>query len=243
MRAFLALLSALWTYAGSNRKVVVAYVCLFVCGNAVWLFEPYVVGKILNAVQRSTQDADARTSILASLLQLVSLSAGFWLFHGPARILERSNAFSVRRALKAHLFAVITALPLQWHKNHHSGQTINRIAKATNALFNFTQDGYQLIEMIVRPIGALVALTILFPAAALVSIVAMSSACGIVFLFDRVLLPIYSALNEKDHFVASALHDYITNITTVITLRLEQLTQTLASVRNILNIMRSSEAH
>ncbi len=226
MRAFQALLSALWRYAGSNRKVVLSYAFLFVLGNTVWLFEPYVIGKILNAVQQSGSDPDAIPSILKSLAMLVSLSAGFWLFHGPARILERTTAFHARRAFKEHLFSVITALPIQWHKNHHSGQTINRISKATNALFNFSQDGYQLIEMIVRPLGALVALTILFPMAALVAVLAMSLACAIVFFFDRVLLPLYDLLNEKDHFVASALHDYITNITTVITLRLEQLTQT-----------------
>ncbi|MSR67624.1 ABC transporter ATP-binding protein [Candidatus Peribacteria bacterium] len=225
MRAFQALLSALWRYADGNRKVVILYIVLFACGNTVWLFEPYVIGKILNAVQESGENPSAVSSILRSLAMLVSLSAGFWLFHGPARILERTNAFLVRRAFKQHLFSVITDLPLQWHKNHHSGQTINRISKATSALFNFTQDGYQLIEMIVRPLGALVALTILFPVAAFVAIVSMSAACGIVFFFDRILLPLYDRLNEKDHFVASALHDYITNITTVITLRLEKLTQ------------------
>ncbi len=226
MRAFSALLSALWRYADSRRAVVVLYVTLFVIGNTVWLFEPYVIGKILNAVQQSEEDPSAASSILRSLAMLVGLSAGFWLFHGPARVLERTNAFHVRTAFKQHLFSVITALPLQWHKNHHSGQTINRISKATNALFSFAQDGYQLIEMIVRPIGALVALTILFPMATVAAVVAMSLACAIVFFFDRILLPLYDLLNERDHFVASALHDYITNITTVITLRLEQLTQT-----------------
>ncbi len=226
MRAFAALFSALWRYAGSDRKTVTLYMLLFVLGNAVWLFEPYVVGKILNAVQQSGTDPHAVPSILRSLAMLVLLSAGFWLFHGPARVLERTNAFRVRRALKAHLFSVITALPVQWHKNHHSGQTINRISKATGALFNFTQDGYQLIEMIIRPLGALVALTILFPAAALIAVLSMSSACIAVFLFDRILLPLYDRINEKEHAVASVLHDYITNITTVITLRLEKLTQT-----------------
>lgn len=226
MRVFTALLSALWRYSEGRRQIVVLYVILFVIGNAVWLFEPYVVGSILNAVQRSGQDTTAVASILHWLMVLVGLSAGFWLFHGPARVLERTNAFHVRRSFKEHLYSVIAALPLQWHKNHHSGQTINRISKATNALFQFSQDGYQLIEMTIRPLGALVALTLLFPMAAGLAIVAMSIAVSIVFLFDRVLLPLYDRVNQKDHFVASALHDYITNIATVITLRLEKLTET-----------------
>lgn len=223
MKGFIALVSALWKYAGSERPKIVLYVLMLIAANAVWLFEPYVIGKILNAVQRSETDPDSFGSIVTSLLLLASLSLGFWLFHGPARVIERTVAFRVRVAFKHHLFSVVTALPLQWHKNNHSGQTINRMSKATGALFDFSENSYQIIEMFVRPIGALVALFILFPAAAITAILAMSLACGLVFLFDKVLLPLYDRINEKEHFVASALHDYVTNITTVITLRLEAL--------------------
>lgn len=226
MKAFFTLLRAGWKYAAGLRWRIVFYISLFILANAVWLFEPYVIGKILNAVQQSEHDPSAVHSILLSLGLLAGLSLGFWMFHGPARVLERTTAFRVRLAFKHHLFSVITALPMQWHRDHHSGRSINRMSKATGALFDFMENGYQLVEMFVRPMGALIALLILFPSAAVVAIVAMSGACGLVFLFDRVLLPLYDRINEKDHFVASALHDYITNITTVITLRLEQLTRT-----------------
>lgn len=224
MRAFLALASALWRYSAGRRAVVVLYALMFATANAIWLFEPFVVGKILNNVQLAATGGSAR-SVLQYLALFVALSVGFWLFHGPARVMERATAFHIRAAFKEHLYSVITSLPLQWHKNHHSGRTINRIAKATNSLFDFSETGWQIIEMLVRPIGALIALTLLLPAAAGFSVIALSSSLLIVFLFDRVLFPIYDQINEKDHHVASALHDYLTNITTVITLRLEQLTR------------------
>ena len=225
MRAFLSLVGALWTYSKGRRRIVALYACMFVTGNAIWLFEPYVVGKILNSVQNAATVGGSVHSILMYLALLVGLSAGFWLFHGPARVLERGNAFFVRSSFKDHLFSVITNLPLQWHKNHHSGRTINRVSKAANSLYDFSENGYQIIEMLIRPIGAVVALSIIFPGAAVAAIGAMAVACSLVFLFDRVLFPLYDQINEKDHFVASALHDYLTNITTVITLRLEQLTK------------------
>jgi len=226
MRAFLTMFSALWRYSRGRHLTVIAYVTFFIVGNIIWLFEPYAVGKILNSIQHLSGSPDDITRVWGYLSLLVALSVGFWLFHGPARVLERTTAFHVRRACKEHLFSIVTSLPMQWHKNNHSGQTMNRMSKATNALFNFSQNSYQLIEMIIRPIGALVALTIIMPAAAALAVGVILVSCGIVFLFDRVLFPLYNKVNESEHRVASVLHDYITNITTVITLRLETLTQT-----------------
>lgn len=225
MRAFFSLLSVLWRYATPRRAVLVLYASMFVVANIIWLFEPYMIGRILNDVQLATSASNPMRETFVSLLILVFLSVGFWVFHGPARLMERRMAFHVRAAFKQHLFSIVTNLPLQWHKDHHSGQTINRIGKATTALFRFTESGFQLIEMMIRPLGALLALTIILPGAAALSVGVLACSFGIVFLFDRVLLPIYDQINEKDHAVASVLHDYVTNITTVITLRLEALTQ------------------
>lgn len=225
MRGFLALASALWRYAGSKRPLVVLYTLMFVTANVIWLFEPYLIGKLLNELQMAAASGASSRDIMTYLALIVLLSGGFWVFHGPARYLERMIAFDIRVAFKEHLFSTVTSLPLQWQKTHHSGQTINRIGKATNSLFDFSQNGYQLIEMVVRPIGALVALTLILPMATVLTMGAMVFACVLVFFFDRVLLPLYVKVNEKEHRVASVLHDYITNIATVITLRLEKLTQ------------------
>lgn len=226
MRGFIALASALWTYAGSRRPVVVLYTLMFIAANIVWLFEPYMIGRLLNEVQLLASSGAPFQSVVRYLIIIVLLSAGFWVLHGPARMLERMTAFHVRIAFKQHLFSTITGLPLQWQKTHHSGQTINRISKATNSLYEFTENGFQLIEMVIRPIGALVALTLILPMASALTLAAMLLSCVLVFVFDRFLFPLYGRILEKDHAVASVLHDYITNITTVITLRLEELTQT-----------------
>ncbi|MEQ1849534.1 MAG: ABC transporter ATP-binding protein [Candidatus Peribacteraceae bacterium] len=225
MRAFLALASALWRYSAGRRWQVVTYALMSVTANIIWLFEPYAVGKILNGVQLSTTLEKPMETIIFYLVMLMILNAGSWLFHGPARVIERQNAFQVRIAFKAYLYSVITSLPIEWQKNNHSGRTINRIGKATNALFQFSQNSWQLIEMVVRPLGALVALILILPEAAVLAVVVSVLSLSIVFIFDRYLLPLYEQVNEKDHHVASALHDYISNIITVITLRLEALTQ------------------
>ena len=225
MRGFIALASALWRYAGPRRPLVVIYTLMFITANVIWLFEPYLIGRLLNELQTAAASGASFRSIVMYLGLIVMLSAGFWFMHGPARYMERITAFHVRVAFKQHLFSTVTSLPLQWQKMNHSGQTINRISKATNSLFDFTQNGYQLIEMVVRPLGALVALTLILPMATALTVAALMVSCVLVFFFDRILLPLYEQVNEKEHKVASVLHDYITNIATVITLRLEHLTQ------------------
>lgn len=225
MRAFAALFSALWRYAEGRRLTVVLYIVMFVASNILWLLSPYVIGRILNAVQQMSVNVGSLRSILGLLVFLMVIDAMSWFFHGPARVMERQTAFHVRTGLKRHLFAIITSLPMQWHKNNHSGRTINRVAKASNAVFNFTQNGFQLIEMVVRPVGALFALTLIMPMATLLAVIVMAASFFVIYLFDRSLFPLYGQVNEKEHSVASVLHDYVTNITTVITLRLEALTQ------------------
>lgn len=226
MRAFMTLFSALWEYSHGRRPIVIIYGLCFVIGNVIWLFEPYAVGKILNSIQDVSGPGNHVTDVWRYLAILVLLSVGFWAFHGPARVLEREHAFHVRRALKQKLFSIVTSLPMQWHKNNHSGQTINRMGKATNALFNFTQNGYQIIELFIRPLGSLVALFLIMPGAAALAVAVAGASCSMVFLYDKILFPLYVQVNESEHRVASVLHDYVTNITTVITLRLESLTQT-----------------
>lgn len=225
MRAFTALLSALWRYAAGRRGTVVMYMSFFLASNILSLMTPYVVGRILNTVQEATTQGVPFRNILLLLLSLVLIEALSWLFHGPARVMERQTAFHVRIALKQHLFSIITALPMQWHKQHHSGRTINRVYKATNALYRFTENGFQLIEMIIRPLGALVVLGLIMPMATLIACAVLIVSFFVIYLFDRSLFPLYGKINEKEHSVASVLHDYVTNITTVITLRLESLAE------------------
>ncbi len=225
MRGFIALASALWRYAGKRRPLVVVYTLMFIAANVIWLFEPYFIGQLLNELQAAAVSGASFSSIAMYLGLIVLLSCCFWMLHGPARYLERITAFHIRVAFKDHLFSTVTSLPLQWQKTHHSGQTISRISKATKSLYDFTENGFQLIEMAVRPLGALVALTLIVPMATILTVGAMVLACVLVFFFDRILFPLYAQINEEEHTVASALHDYISNIATVITLRLERLTQ------------------
>ncbi len=225
MRAFSALLSALWRYAKGRRHIVVLYALMFVAANCISLLEPLIIGQLINVIQQAATVPQAPNLIMLYLLLLLGESGGFWLLHGPARIIEQSIAFHVQAAFIERYFETVVHLPAQWHKGQHSGATINRLRKASNALRSFTSNGYQFIEMIMRIVGSILALILLMPGAAALAVLVAVIALSIVFVFDRYLLPRYEKVNEYEHYTAAALHDYITNVITVITLRLQWLTQ------------------
>jgi ABC-type multidrug transport system fused ATPase/permease subunit len=225
MRAFAALLSATWRYAKGHRGMLLFYASLFVGANVMILVEPIVIGQLLNTIQNITTIPDPFPRLTVLFACMLGIQFGFWAFHGPARTIENTVAFRAKIAFADRLFRIVTSLPVQWHKDHHSGQTINRMRKSTSALYDFMGNGYQIIEMILRLIGSIVAIFLLFPVAGLIAVTICIVAVTIVFLFDRVLLPQYDQINEREHFTASALHDYLTNVFTVISLRLEKLTR------------------
>lgn len=225
MHAFLTLLWASWRYAEGRRAILVLTFGMFACSNIFSLVEPYIIGKLLNSIQAAATLEEPIPTMVRYFLLLPFITFGIWAFHGPARILEQSTAFRIQTRFVDHLYRIVVSLPLQWHKNHHSGETMNRFRKASQGLFAFATDSYQFVEMIMRLVGSVVILTIILPMAALIAVGVSVGAFSLVFLFDRWLLPRYEEINAKEHRTASALHDYLTNITTVITLRLEKLTQ------------------
>lgn len=225
MKAFIALLSAGWTYSKGRRGRVALYVMMFIAANTVLLLEPLVIGRLLNTIQEIKTVADPLRTLGMLFLYMLAIQVGFWALHGPARVIEELSAFHMKNDFVDRVFRILTSLPVQWHKDHHSGETINRMRKASNALYNFFSNSFQLIEMVMKLVGSVFAIVLLFPIAGFIAIGMCVVAFVVVFLLDRILLPQYEKINEHEHFTSSAAHDYITNIFTVISLRLEELTR------------------
>ncbi len=231
--AVFLLLSRGWQYAEAQRRLLLVYALMFVGAVGFELLEPYVIGRMLNDVQVDLAGGLSNGPKLLNdvghyLLMILGISLGFWAFHGPARVIERFVAFQIRSRFKADLFKRITELPIQWQREHHSGESIDKINRATNAMSNFFEESFNLIYMVLRLLGTMTILFCVMPAAGWAAMTATVIALGTIALFDRVLDRQYDELNKKDNFVASAIHDYVSNVITVISLRLE--TRTLAEV-------------
>lgn len=213
----------LWRYSKGNRKAVVLYFVLFFCANIVALTQPLLVAHVLNVIQQQGVTQDNLINILGWLTLFIGVDFAFWIFHGPARVIEIKNAFLARANYKEYLLRGVMNLPAAWHTDHHSGDTIDKVEKGTRSLFDYSADTFEVIEAIVRLIGAYIALVYFNIHSSYIVFFLIIMTLWIILSFDKVLERQYRKLNTMENSISEKIYDTISNITTVIILRIEQL--------------------
>ena len=212
-----------WRYSEGNRRIVVLYALLSALASSVWALEPLIVGYMLNEIQTNGFHGENARTIILLLAAFFSIDFIGWALHGPARVLEMRNAFFVRANYRKHLLAGTMALPIEWHTDHHSGDTIDKIEKGANALFEFNENSFQVIQAVVILIAGVSAL--LFYDAFAVGIVLVLSVPTFYVLakFDKRLVPGYKRVSALENELSAKVYDTISNVTSVIILRVESL--------------------
>lgn len=215
------LLRVMWLNARGKRGWMVAYMLFASLAIVVDLSRPLIIAELMNAVQflRGEELIERATFLLALF---VGLGVLFWLLHGPSRFVETVMAYVIKSRHQSKLFRKITELPTKWHRDNHSGELIDQNAKGAQALGEFSESSFEVIHVVTMFIGATVMLTYVMPVAGIAVIISVILAMTVVLLFDRVLIGRYEALNKRFNEVAAAIQDYLTNVSTVKSLRLEE---------------------
>lgn len=222
--AYFILLKNAWKYAEKHRYYIVVFYIMQVVSSLGLLMQPYCFGKLTNVLQIGGKNMFKDLLFWAAVY--IGIYIAFWMIHALARLLERRVAVYIRKNLNDQLYCCLRELPLQWHQNHHSGDTINRLSKASSALQQFSQGQYVLIGLFTKFGGALILLLcVISPFTGIVTVGMGFLILSLIIYFDRILIPIYEKGNEFQHYFAAALHDYVTNISTIITLRLGDKTR------------------
>ncbi|RYF57583.1 MAG: ABC transporter ATP-binding protein, partial [Cytophagaceae bacterium] len=216
---YVALLRTAWQYARKQKGRYLSVYFLFICANLVGAAHPLLFGWFVDRIQR---DAGA---VLTVTLQygglFLALKLLEWAFHGPARIMERQLAFDVSRNFLNELYHQTLHLPVNWHKQHHSGATINRINKAYVALKSFFQNGFTYLHVVAKFTFSFGAMLYFAPLYGAIGLVLGAFTVWIIRRFDQPFVKALEETNEREHSMASSLFDSLSNIVTVITLRLE----------------------
>ncbi len=220
---YVNLLRQAWHYAAGQRRTMVLCYALFLCANCAIIAQPWILGKTLNILQGGGADLFQR--VLPWFIGYSGMMFIFWCFHGPSRVMERRLGFYIKQKFFAVHYAALVELPLAWHQDNHSGDTINRINKAGTGLYQFSQTQFFYTETMVRFVGAMTMMTLVAPWMALRVVVASAIILTLIRGFDKKLIRLIHDENKRDHFLAAGLFDYISNIGTIITLRLGPLTQ------------------
>jgi len=211
-----------WRFSNRRRTLILMYF-MFIVANTITCTEPLIISQIVNSAINRSPDL-LREPLLWTALYGVATIA-FWLFHGPARVLERRGAFQIQQAFITDLYAKISELPLGWHVNNHSSDSVSRITRASRGLFEFSGSQSMAIMVTTRFVVSIVSLSIYSPIISALSIITTLLTFRLLSRFDRRLMPLLRRVTNGEHHVNTGLGDYIGNMTTIVNLRLRSRTQ------------------
>ncbi len=217
------MLKQLWGYSGEDKKKVVIFMIFHFISILGQLGKPLAFAMILNTLQKNTSTLIQDVVFWLSIYLICFFI--FEIFHRAGRYIERFVAFRARKNFINSIYKHLRFLPLNWHNDNHSGSIIDRVNKASNALYYFGEMQFVYVQVFVQLIFPLVVLSFISP---VVSVATLLSGLFLVFVTKKLYnlsVPEYRYQNDLFHKVAEGLHDYISNINTIITLRLGEPTQ------------------
>lgn len=217
---YLNLLVTAWRYAREEKPRYLTVYSFYTVTSVINASRPILYGWFIHGLE--TKGMAILKHAWIYVLAYLGLNFLEWLFHGPARVMERSLAFNLGRNFKMELYHQALNLPVKWHQDHHSGVIINRIRKAYEALKDFFQDGFMFFYGFSKFIWSFGAMLYFSPLFGGIGMVLGILTIWTIFKFDKPLIKHLHESNEKEHLVSSTLFDSLSNINTVITLRLEE---------------------
>jgi ATP-binding cassette, subfamily B, bacterial len=137
---YISLLRSAWKYAHSERKKLILVYLMFVGANVIFSMQPLLLGWFVNKAQ--TDSSRVLHFAFIYIAAYITLKLLEWSLHGPARIYERTLAFTISRNFIREKYHQVLHLSPKWHQDHHSGETINRIRKAYESLREFFDRGF-----------------------------------------------------------------------------------------------------
>lgn len=216
------LLVTAWRYAEGKRLRYLGIYAMFTAVNILGSITPILYGYYVNYLQ--TGEGNLLTGTWYYVLAYVVIILCIWMFQWPARLLERRMAFDLSQRLLLESYDRIIHLPLAWHREHHSGDTINRARKAYEALKTFFDNGFAYFQTIARMLFAIAAIMWFSP---LFGAIAMALGLVIFLLvlaFDAPIIQANKDTNDRENELMATFSDMLTNIITVTTLRLGKRT-------------------
>jgi ATP-binding cassette, subfamily B, bacterial len=237
---YISLLRTAWHYARHERKKYVLVYIMFICANAAWSLNPILFGWFIGKIQQDTKHVLHYAALYVA--GYIGIKFVQWCFHGPARLMERTLAFHLSRNFLQEKYHQVLHLPVKWQQDHHSGSTINRVRKAYEALREFFDRGFMYVYALTKFIFSVIAILYFSPWFGGIAVLMGIGTIFIIRLFDKPFVKALDEVNEREHTVSATLFDSLSNIMTVITLRLEKSMETglLNKVQQIFRPFRRS---
>ena len=234
LTSVLTLTRATWDATRSDRIRFFGFITLSVLAYSIDLVSPWAIGWILNIFVKQGFTQAAFDDSLKYIGAYVALRMMTTSFHHLARYLQGTCAYSARFNKLEEVFGALVAFPLKWHVHHHSGENLSRLNRSVGAIEGVINNYiWQIIDGMVKFFFATFALFTLDFEVALTVLVMGFITVAIMLLFNRRLTKKWRSNNRFYDKLNRTCVDYLSNIITVKTLRLEKpALQYLTSQRN-----------
>jgi len=220
---YISLLITAWRYARHEKKQYLLIYLLFFIAHIAFSLDPLLYGWLIESLEKDGINALQYAWIFVAGYMALHLLG--WIFHGPARVMERELAFRLSQNFLEELYHQTLHLPTKWHQDNHSGATINRIRKAYEALKEFFENGFMYLYAFLKFVVSFTAILYFSPLFGGIGVLLGMITIWIIFKFDKPFIAALNETNDKQHIVSATLFDSLSNIITVITLRLEKRMQ------------------
>ncbi|MCL2673041.1 MAG: ABC transporter ATP-binding protein/permease [Alphaproteobacteria bacterium] len=218
------MLKKYYAYAGKYRHFVVLGLFFHIVATTLWTLTPVVFGMLLNAIQLNSGDM-----LVSETLKYMAIFAGMILLgnvmHRVGQYFSLISAFYTKKYFVSQHYKVVTQLPLPWHAENHSGDTINRINTAAGSLDSFGGGQHTYINVYITIVVSIVALFFYSPMSLLFGIICFGTLFAVIRPLDIAIAAQSHQMNERHHRVLAAFFDFVSNMRTIITLKLGDKTR------------------
>ena len=217
--AFINVFKHYWHFAQDDRWKIITYIIIHLLSTGTSVFVPYVFAQILNSFQEVPADEIFDVITYWTLIWGALIISGD-LLHRLGRWFEFDVGYKVKQRFINHYYKRLTDLPMSWHNDHASGDTINRINISANALYDFGKTQFIYVQQFTNFWGPLIALAFLSIEIAVFSLFVAILAIFVIRRFDKIMVRLYRKINGIEHKISATFFDYVSNIKSIITLRL-----------------------
>ncbi|HEY1025331.1 MAG TPA: ABC transporter transmembrane domain-containing protein, partial [Sphingobacteriaceae bacterium] len=198
---YLSLLSTAWRYAKEDKRRYILIYALLIGANLTVAINPFFYGWFVESIQKNGVDVISQVWIYG--LGFLGLKLLEWAFHGPARVMERDLAFRLSQNYLNEQYSKLIHLPVAWHKEHHSGSTINRLKKGYAALKDFFQNGFIYVASLLKFVISFSVMFYFSPLFGLIAAVLGLLTFRLISKFDKPFVRSLTDVNEADHAMSS----------------------------------------
>lgn len=215
MNPIIELYATLWTHSKKKWKIIVFTLC-FLVSQVFSFLEPLVIGWLISTIET---EGLVLEKIVWILLSMVGLRFGFWLFHGPGRILELAHAFDVRADFKKHYLHNIFAQNYAWHTQHQSGDTFDKVEKGSLAIYEFSRSTFEIIDTLIRFVSSFFALIYFNIHSSYIVVLLFIITIWIIRHYDKKIIPMQKDINRSENTLSAYIFDLLANVQTLVILR------------------------